>query len=334
MTMFAFLSGCSRIVAGIFRAPVTEQSETEAALHTFPHVFCEGRMIECGAEERAMAFRKGARMDELKRREFLSGLVGLSLVSTTGRGGPMTSTDTNQRVPMRELGKTGQRVSCVGLGGFHLGKPPPDEQGAINLFHAAVDRGITFSDNSWDYNNGESERRVGKALKNGYREKVFVMTKFDGRTKSAALQQLDESLSRLEVDHIDLWQFHENIRLEDPDRFFAEGGAVEAVTQARKAGKIRFVGFTGHKDPSVHLRMLELAQKHNLHFDTVQMPLNVMDAHFRSFEKNVVPIALKQGVGILGMKPFAEYFGEQSRRADSVSPICFAPSYFCRHYRH
>jgi aryl-alcohol dehydrogenase-like predicted oxidoreductase len=263
-------------------------------------------------------------MDEFKRREFLSGLVGIALVSSAGMEGLERPMDTNKEMPMRNLGKTGQRVSCIGLGGFHLGKPPVDEQGAINLFRAAVDRGINFSDNSWDYNDGESERRIGRALKNGYREKVFVMTKFDGRTKNAALAQLDESLRRLDVHHIDLWQFHENIRLEDPDRFFAVGGAVEAVNEARKAGKIRFVGFTGHKDPAVHLRMFELAERHDFHFDTVQMPLNVMDAHFRSLEKNVIPAALKQGVGILGMKPFGDTHILESKVVEPIQCLQYA----------
>lgn len=164
-----------------------------------------------------------------------------------------------QDMPYRQLGKTGEKVSCIGIGGFHLGQPQLTETQEIQLFHAAIDPGINFSDNSWDYNDGESEKRVGKALK-GYLQKVFVMTKFDGRTKGSALWQLYESLQRLQVDHVDLWQFHENIRLEDPDRFFAVGGATEAMEQARAAGKVRYLGFTGHKDPSVHLRMLELAE--------------------------------------------------------------------------
>jgi aryl-alcohol dehydrogenase-like predicted oxidoreductase len=186
-----------------------------------------------------------------------------------------------------------------------LGQSHLEEADAIKLFHAAIDRGINFSDNSWDYNEGESERRVGKALQ-GYRQKVFVMTKFDGRTKGSALKQLDESLQRLQVDHVDLWQFHENIRLEDPDRFFAPGGAVEAMEEARRAGKVRYIGFTGHKDPSVHLRMLEMADKHQFHFDTAQMPINVMDAHFRSFEKQVVPVLLEKQVALLGMKSMGD----------------------------
>jgi predicted aldo/keto reductase-like oxidoreductase len=245
-------------------------------------------------------------MTDIKRREFLGGAAASFLAFSW----PMTnsqnraSTQTGQ-IPYRTLGSTGEKVSCVGLGGYHLGQSHLQEADAIRLFHAAVDRGINFSDNSWDYNQGESERRVGKALR-GYRDRVFVMTKFDGRTKGSALKQLDESLQRLQVDHVDLWQFHENIRLEDPDRFFADGGAVEAMLQAKQAGKIRYMGFTGHKDPSVHLRMLELADKHNFRFDTAQMPLNVMDAHFRSFEKNVMPVLVSKQIAVLGMKSMGD----------------------------
>ena len=178
--------------------------------------------------------------------------------------------------------------------------------------------------------------RVGKALKNGYRDKVFVMTKFDGRTKGSALKQLDESLQRLEVDHVDLWQFHENIRLEDPDRFFAEGGAVEAMQEAKKVGKIRFMGFTGHKDPSVHLRMLEMADKHGFSFDTAQMPLNVMDAHFRSFGKEVVPVLVKKQMGILGMKPMGSGKNSKSQSGDAsrVPAIRFELTNFGGNYWH
>ena len=211
----------------------------------------------------------------------------------------------NSEMPYRTLGKTGVKVSCIGLGGFHLGQSNLQETDMIKLFHAAIDRGINFSDNSWDYNQGESERRVGKALK-GYREKVFVMSKFDGRTKGSAMKQLEDSLQRLDVDHLDLWQFHENIRLEDPDRFFADDGAAEAMLQAKRQGKIRFMGFTGHKDPSVHLRMLEMADKHNFPFDTAQMPINVMDAHFRSFEKEVVPVLVEKQIALLGMKSMGD----------------------------
>jgi predicted aldo/keto reductase-like oxidoreductase len=202
----------------------------------------------------------------------------------------------------RTLGRTGQRVSLLGLGGYHIGSQQ-DEQESIRIIRSAIDRGVTFMDNCWDYHDGGSEVRMGKALRDGYRPKVFLMTKIDGRTKAAAAQQIDESLRRLQTDHLDLLQHHEIIRLEDPDRVFAEGGAMEAVVAAKKAGKLRFIGFTGHKDPLVHLRMLEIAGRHGFHFDAVQMPLNVMDAHFRSFARQVVPQLVKDGIGVLGMKP-------------------------------
>lgn len=205
----------------------------------------------------------------------------------------------------RKLGRTGERVSAIGLGGFHLGlaKDPTE---ALRVVRSAIDRGINFLDNCWDYNGGESERRMGAALRDGYRDRVFLMTKFDGRTKKSAASQIDESLQRLGTDHVDLIQFHENIRLEDPDRFFAPDGALEALLEAKKAGKIRFIGFTGHKDPLVHLRMLEVAAEHKFRFDTCQMPLNVMDAHFRSFGRQVLPKLVEQGMGVLGMKPMGD----------------------------
>ena len=205
----------------------------------------------------------------------------------------------------RQLGSTGIEVSVIGLGGSHLGKADVAEDLAIRLVHEAIDRGINFLDNSWDYNEGRSEMRVGKALaQGGYRAKAFVMTKIDGRTKEVAAAQIDTSLKRLQVDHIDLLQHHEVLRYEDPDRIFNEGGAMEAVVSARQAGKVRFIGFTGHKDPHIHLYMLEVARQHGFHFDTVQMPINIMDARFRSFSQLVVPQALDQKIGVLGMKGF------------------------------
>jgi predicted aldo/keto reductase-like oxidoreductase len=217
----------------------------------------------------------------------------------------------------RELGTTGERVSAIGMGGYHLGKQA-DANESISLIHAGVDRGITFLDNCWDYNEGISEVRMGQALRNGYREKVFLMTKMDGRTAKEYNKQLEESLGRLQTDVIDLVQFHEVIRMEDPDRIFAPGGAIEAAVTAKQAGKIRYIGFTGHKDPAVHLRMLETAQKHSFHFDTVQMPINVMDAHFRSFTLEVMPVALKQGIGILAMKTFGDPY---ILKSNTVQPI-------------
>jgi predicted aldo/keto reductase-like oxidoreductase len=216
-------------------------------------------------------------------------------------------TTSNDGMIYRPLGRTGEKVSAIGLGGYHIGKGSLEEQDAVDLIRLAVDRGITFLDNCWDYNDGESERRMGKALAGGYRSKVFLMTKIDGRTKTAAAKQIDESLQRLQTDHVDLMQFHEVIRLEDPDRIFAEGGAMEAMLDAKKAGKVRYIGFTGHKDPYVHLRMLDMARKHSFHFDTVQMPLNVMDAHFRSFSNEVLPVLVREGIAPLGMKAFGDH---------------------------
>ncbi|MBD3884693.1 aldo/keto reductase [Phormidium tenue FACHB-886] len=205
----------------------------------------------------------------------------------------------------RTLGRTQERVSAIGLGGFHIGKEI-SEQESLRLVHSAIERGITFMDNCWDYNKGESEIRMGKALQGGYRDKVFLMSKIDGRTRKAAAAQINESLSRLQTDRVDLMQFHEVIRLEDPDRIFAEGGALEAMLEAQKAGKVRYIGFTGHKDPLVHLRMLETATRHNFRFDAVQMPLNVMDAHFRSFEHHVLPRLVEAEIGVLGMKSLGD----------------------------
>jgi predicted aldo/keto reductase-like oxidoreductase len=205
----------------------------------------------------------------------------------------------------RPLGSTGEQVSVLGLGGHHIGRPA-DEQEGIRLIRSAIDHGMTFMDNCWDYHDGASEIRMGKALRDGYRAKAFVMTKIDGRTKQEAAKQIEDSLKRLQTDHIDLLQHHEIIRMEDGDRIFADGGAQDAVIQAKKAGKIRYIGFTGHKDPVVHLRMLEVAAKHQFRFDTVQMPLNVMDAHFRSFEHHVLPVLVKEHIGVLGMKSMAD----------------------------
>jgi predicted aldo/keto reductase-like oxidoreductase len=238
------------------------------------------------------------------RRELLSALAAASLTASAVSPAQATPPPAGQRkgdMLYRPFGPTGIEVSAIGLGGYHIGVPPETE--GIRIIRTAVDRGITFMDNCWDYNDGNSEVVMGKALRDGYRQKVFLMTKFDGRTQEAAAQQIDQSLQRLQTDHIDLIQYHENIRLEDPDRFFAPHGAVEAVLAARKAGKVRFIGFTGHKDPIVHLRMLEIAHKHNFHFDAAQMPLNVMDAHFRSFTHEVIPKLVAQNIAVLGMKP-------------------------------
>src|SRR5438874_13044732 len=179
----------------------------------------------------------------------------------------------------RILGRTGEKVSAIGVGGWHLSLKHVDEKLSLRIVRTAIDRGVTFMDNCWDYNDGESERRMGKALRDGYRKKAFLMTKLDGRTAQSAREQLEQSLRRLQTDVIDLVQIHEVIRDDDPERCFAKGGCIEALVAARKAGKLRFIGFTGHKDPDIHRHMLDAARQNNFHFDTVQMPINVLDVH-------------------------------------------------------
>lgn len=206
----------------------------------------------------------------------------------------------------RDLGATGETVSAIGLGGFHLGLPEVDHALAVRIVRTAVDEGVTFLDNCWDYNGGLSEVRMGKALRDGYRDRVFLMTKIDGRSKAEATRQLDESLRRLQTDCIDLVQHHEIIRFEDPHRVLREGGAHEALLEARAAGKLRYIGFTGHKDPRVHLDMLEMADELGIAFDAVQMPLSLLDAHYRSFGRHVLPRLVERGVGVIAMKTLSK----------------------------
>ena len=227
-------------------------------------------------------------------------------------------------MPRRKLGTTGEEVSAIGMGGHHIGLPSVDEALAIKLIRTALDRGITFLDNSWDYNGGTSELRMGKALQDGYRQRAFLMTKIDGRTKTIAGKQIDESLARLRTDHLDLVQHHEILRFDDPDRIFAAEGAQEAMLDAKQAGKLRFIGFTGHKNPHIHLQMLEVAEQHGFHFDTAQMPVNVMDAHFRSFTKLVVPELVRRGVGILAMKTMGDGFILKSKTVTAIECLHFA----------
>jgi aryl-alcohol dehydrogenase-like predicted oxidoreductase len=213
-----------------------------------------------------------------------------------------------EQIPTRPLGRTGENVSIIGLGGFHLGRPGLGEEESIRIIRTAIDSGITFLDNCWDYNDGASETRMGKALRDGYRERTFLMTKIDGRDRLSAARQVRESCSRLGTDRLDLLQFHEIIRMSDPDRIFAEGGAMETVLEAQDAGTVRYIGFTGHKSPAVHRKMLDVAKDHGFRFDTVQMPLNLMDTHYDSFEKQVLPDLVKEGTGVLGMKPMGDQF--------------------------
>jgi predicted aldo/keto reductase-like oxidoreductase len=252
----------------------------------------------------------------LRRREFLEVVGALPLAAAEERRDGMI---------YRPFGRTGQRVSALGLGGAHIGRPR-DEQVGIRIIRTAIDRGVTFMDNCWDYLGGKCEVWMGRALRDGYRQKVFLMSKFDGRTKASAARQIDESLRRLQTDVIDLMQYHENIRMDDPDRFFAPHGPLEALLEARQAGKIRYIGFTGHKDPVVHLRMLDLAAKHQFHFDSAQMPLNLLDASFRSFAAQVVPKLVAQGIAVLGMKPLASGAIPQSHLATSAECLHYALS--------
>jgi predicted aldo/keto reductase-like oxidoreductase len=232
--------------------------------------------------------------------------------------------DTSNGVPMRTLGHTGEKVSVVGIGGYHLGRPGVDEEESIRIVRTGIDRGINFLDNCWDYNGGESELRMGKALRDGYRQKAFLMTKIDGRNRATAEKQINDSLQHLQTDHVDLLQFHEVIRDNDPDRIFAAGGALEAVLEAKEAGKLRYIGFTGHKSPDIHLKMLATASAHQLTFDAVQMPLNVMDHHFNSFEAKVLPVLQKQNIGVLGMKSMGDHFILQSKTVTPVECLHYA----------
>jgi predicted aldo/keto reductase-like oxidoreductase len=268
-----------------------------------------------------MSFRATG-CDAMERRTFLKTIAATGVAGATGfaqnAATPATESQSQsaaERIPRasspgelrgemlyRKLGRTGVTVSAIGMGGSYVGQASLTDAEATRLIRQAIDRGLTFMDNCWDYNEGRSEERMGQALQDGYRQKAFLMTKIDGRDKLTAESQINQSLTRLKTDHLDLLQFHEILRYEDPDRIFAPDGAIHAVLDAQKAGKVRYIGFTGHKDPHIHLYMLEVAAKHGFHFDTCQMPLNVMDAHYRSFAQLVVPELVRQQIAVLGMK--------------------------------
>jgi aryl-alcohol dehydrogenase-like predicted oxidoreductase len=228
--------------------------------------------------------------------------------------------ESKQGIPYRLLGNTGEKVSIVGLGGWHIGAESVSETDSIEIVRTAIDNGVNFMDNSWDYNDGASEIRMGKALKSGYRSKAFVASKVNGQTKGKAKEQFKESLTRLGVDYIDLFQFHEIGRLDDADYIFGPGGGIEAALEAKQAGLARFIGFTGHNGPDFHLRMLEVADRYGFQFDTVLMPLNVMDPHSgeRSFERRVLPVARDRGVGVTAIKSLGD---SHVLRSKLVSPI-------------
>jgi len=265
------------------------------------------------------------------RREFF-GKVAAGIASATGlpavmKGLPVLDPSMHVaaqgEMPYRTLGRSGEKVSLIGLGGYHIGIPR-EEQEAIRIIRAAIDNGINFMDNCWDYHDGASEVRMGMALGDGYRERVFLMTKTDGQVKEAWNKQLDDSLRRFKTDVIDLVQFHEVIRPGDPERIFGPGGAFQAALAARKAGKIRYIGFTGHKDPDIHLKMLNTGFQNGFTFDAVQMPLNVMDAHFRSFAHKVLPVLVKHQIGVLGMKPLASGIILQSDTVTAIEALHYA----------
>lgn len=257
--------------------------------------------------------------DSVNRRGFLAASALLA-----ANAAAQSNDEKRGEMIYRTLGRTGQKVSAIGLGGSHIGQMK-EEGEAIRLVRTAVDRGLTFMDNSWDYNNGngQGEIKMGKALRDGYRQKVFLMTKVDGRTKESAAKQIDESLRRLQTDHVDLMQFHEVIRMDDADRIFNDDGAVHAFLEAKKAGKFRYIGFTGHKDPAVHLRVLEVAGQHGFQFDAIMFPNNVMDPHFRSFGQQVLPVAQKQNLGILCMKPLGNGIILKSNTVSAIEALHF-----------
>ena len=240
--------------------------------------------------------------------------------------GPSPVVATVNGIGRRKLGRADAEVSIIGIGGYHLGLASVTEQDAIAIVRRGLDEGINFLDNCWDYNAGVSEERMGKALQNGYRDKAFLMTKIDGRTGPEARKQLEASFTRLKTDHIDLVQIHEVIRMTDPEQAFQPGNVVDVLKQARKEGKIRFIGFTGHKSPEMHLNMIETADKHGFVFDTVQMPVNALDEHYDSFGQKVIPVAQRHGMAILGMKSFSNGLILKTDTVTAVEALHYAMS--------
>ncbi len=266
----------------------------------------------------------GSHRPEVTRRQLLGVAAGTAIL--TGLPRYAHAAEAKGEVPRRTLGGTGEKVSAIGLGGYHLGKKELPEAESIRIIRTAIDNGIDFLDNCWDYNGGQSEIRMGKGLQNSYRQRAFLMTKIDGRDKKTAAQQIEDSLRRLKTDRIDLLQFHEIIRTNDPDRIFAAGGAMEAALEAKQAGKIRYICFTGHKSPAIHLNMLQTAAKNQFRFETVQMPLNVMDAHYDSFEEKVLPVLVKNNIGVLGMKPMGDHFILETKTATPIQCLHYSMS--------
>jgi uncharacterized protein len=262
----------------------------------------------------------------LTRRGFLEATVRTAIVgslATHRRASAAGVPDVRSGIPYRTLGNTGEKVSCIGLGGYHIGMQN-DEQESIRIIRTALDQGINFLDNCWDYNAGNSEIRMGKALRDGYRQKAFLMTKIDSHTKQGAAKQIDESLRRLQTDHIDLLQFHEVIRPTDPEAIFGPSGGMEAALAAKQHGKIRYIGFTGHKSPEIHLKMLNTGFTRNFTFNSVQMPLNVMDVHYDSFQKLILPVLVAHNIGVLGMKPMGNGLILETKTVSSLECLQYA----------
>ncbi|MDP2314670.1 MAG: aldo/keto reductase [Pseudomonadota bacterium] len=255
----------------------------------------------------------------LRRREFIGSAVLFGITAT------LPNTRAASPVPRRKLGRTGETISGVGIGGAHLGGLASDAE-AVSLVRRAIDEGIDFLDNCWDYHGGKSEERMGQALRDGYRERAFLMTKIDGRDARTATRQIEESLRRLGTDRLDLLQLHEVIHDDDPERAFAPKGAIEAMQEAQRQGKARWLGFTGHKSPALHLRMLDAAQKHGFRFDAVQLPLNVLDAHYDSFERLVLPRLVAEDIGVLGMKSMGNGLILASKAASASECLRYAMS--------
>ena len=269
-----------------------------------------------------MSFKHSAQDPRVSRRRFLE--IAASVTAMCSLRADLWQTEERNGIPYKTLGSTGEKVSAIGLGGYHIGQPPEAE--SLRIIRTAIDGGINFMDNCWDYNDGASEVKMGKALRDGYRQKVFLMSKIDGRDKKSAAAQIDESLTRLQTDHIDLMQMHEVIRMNDPERVFAPGGGMEALAEAKKAGKIRYIGFTGHKSPDIHLHMLKVAEEHKFQLDAVLMPVNVMDAHFASFVGKVMPVLVQKKIGIQTMKPLASGMILQSNTVSAAECLRFAMS--------
>lgn len=262
------------------------------------------------------------------RRNFMESLAGMGAAAVLGRQLVEETRAQTGGIPTRPLGNTGERVSILSLGGWHIGAVQ-DQQEAIRIMHTAIDNGLTFFDNAWDYHDGGSEEIMGRALaQDGKRKQVFLMTKNCERDYAGSMRNLEESLKRLRTDHLDLWQFHEMVYDNDPDWVFEKGG-LKAALKAREEGKVRFIGFTGHKDPRIHLKMLNKPHE----WDTAQMPINILDAHYRSFQNDVVPVCLEKGTGVIGMKALGgggqkgiivsntEFSAEQCRRYALSLPI-------------